>query len=142
MNSRFHLGAEDNPRPFSALQSESCKHETTWPHCFCVCLLLGSDNPLPEKCTMYPRIVTSLPATCTVLHKLTKQCTFALESWYYHHDIFRLLNLHGYDWSELLWPISNVHLFRDISCLLGFCRVCQENFPPNWLKRIPIVIYA
>ncbi len=58
-------------RRLSALQSESCKREMTWPHFSWGCLLLERDNPLPEKCTIYPSIITSLPAICAVLHPLT-----------------------------------------------------------------------
>ena len=31
-----------------------------------------------------------------------------------------------------------MHLFRDHSCLLGFCRVCPEKFPAKGLKILPI----
>ncbi len=68
MNIRFHSGAEDRFGPFSALLRGSCKRETTWSLFPWLCLFLA----LPEQCTIYPGIVTSLPATCTVLHPLTK----------------------------------------------------------------------
>ncbi len=71
MNTQFHSGAEDRSWPFLAVQNESCKRETTWPLFSWVCLLLESDNPPPEKCTIYPRTVASLPATCTGLLSLT-----------------------------------------------------------------------
>ena len=58
-------------RPLSALQNESCKCDTVWPPFYWVFLLLESDNPLLEKCTISLRIVTSLLATCTVLRPLT-----------------------------------------------------------------------
>ncbi len=31
-------------------------------------------------------------------------------------------------------------MFRDFSCLLGFCRVCPENFPAKVLKILPILV--
>ncbi len=65
-----------------------------------------------------------------------QQCTFVVESWCCRHVVFRS-DLHGSDWSDIFRPVSNVHMFRDLSCLLGFCRVCPETFPP--LKIIPII---
>ena len=64
--------------------------------------------------------------------------TLAIESWCYHHVVYRP-DLHSSDWLELFWPISNMHLFRDLLCLSGFCRVCPENFPAKRLKIHPII---
>ncbi len=49
-------------RTLSALQSKSCECKTTWSLFSWVCLLLESDNPLPE---VSPCIVTPLQATCS-----------------------------------------------------------------------------
>ncbi len=68
MNTQLHLGAEDCSRFFSVSHANARQYGPFFPGCACSS---KSDNLLPEKCTIYPRIGTPLPATCTVLHALT-----------------------------------------------------------------------
>ncbi len=104
------------------LQSESCKREMAWP-----LLLLETDNPLLENGTIFPLIITPLLASCAVLYPLTMHvcrrvvvlppCCLQIRS-----ARFWLVG-------DIFWPVIKVHMFRDLSCLSGFCRVCSENFP-------------
>ncbi len=132
MNIRFHSGAEDRYRPFSALQSKSCKCETTWPYFSWVCLLVESDNPLPEKWTIYPRILASLPATCTVLHPLT---ILALVT---SHGVAALMSsdqictfLSNRSYFDQLVTCTCFETFRAFQVFVGYFR---NPFPPRGWK--------
>ena len=92
--------------------------------------------PLPEYyCTVSLRIV--LPPTWTVLNPLTMHfCHRVILS---SDQICKALIGRSY-----FDPISNVQMFRDLLCMLGFSRVCPENFPAKGLKillikRCPLV---
>lgn len=84
----------------------------------------------------FPRIVTPL-VICHPLVEFYKHYlwAFGVESWCCRHAVFRW-HFHGSEWWELPWPISNLQSFRDLSCLLGFCLVCLENFPATVLNLL------
>ena len=139
INIRFHSGAEDRSWPLSALQGESWNCEMNWS------LLLGvtSHSKTIIHCQRSARFPQGKNTHCDTitshLYSFTSinNALFAVELWCCRHVFFRS-DLHGSNWSELVWPIGNVQMFRDLSCLLGFCRVCPQNFPDKGLKILPI----
>ncbi len=140
MNSRFHSGAEGVNRPLSALQSEPCKCESTWSLlCSWVCLVFPKQNSTAGEVHRFSK------ENCVLLHHYwprvqfypVNNVFFAAESWCCRHVVCRS-HLQGSNWSKWLWPISKVQIVRDLSGLLGFCRVCPENFPDKGLKILCI----
>ncbi len=121
-------------------KSEPCK----WSLFSWVCLLFPKRESTAREVHFSqgkPRIATPLPATCTVLHPKLPMHFFAVESWCCRHVVFKS-DVHGSEWSKWLWPISNVQVLRDLSGLLGFCRVYPKNFPAKGLKILPNVSYV
>ncbi len=114
-------------------------------HCFpgCACSI-QSDNQMPEKVTVTPGKLVHYYTVTSHLYSFTSinNALYVVGSWCCRNVVFRS-DLHGSDWSKWHWPcspISNMHIFRDLLCLLGFCRLCPENFPAKELKILPIAV--
>ena len=135
-NSRFHSEAEDCSGLFKVSHA-NVRSWSRFPGCVCS---FQSQNPLPDKCVHdFPRgknthfyTITSHSYSFTSINN----ALFAVESWCWRHVVFRS-NLHGTDWSELLWPIGNVQIFRDLSCLLGFFSGMSGKLSRHGVQHTP-----
>ncbi len=134
MNTRFHSGAEHHSRLFRMSHANARRpgHFFSW-----VCLPLERDNPLAENGTISPRIVTSYLYSFTDINNARLPSSRGRAPMLSSDQICAVLIGRIYfDQSVTCTCLETFRFFR--LGLLGFCRVCPENFPSKGLKILPI----
>ncbi len=123
--------------------SSQIQHGHCFPECACA---IQSDNQLDQMLekVSFPKETGALLHVTSHLYSFTSinNALYVVGSWCCRNVVFRS-DLHGSDWSKWhwpCWPISNVQISQDLSCPLGFCRLCSEKFPAKMLKLLPITV--